>query len=494
MPVPSLNWREIQAMAKNLNTRVVGAWVERVIVPARPFSATGFLKGEVYLRLSGPQAERAGVEGLVLNLRPRESYLYCVEKTPLVAAPSATKSAFIQMLGKYLSGAKCLGVESVDRERILVFWFSAGRDAKISDSERLGLLLVFKPSKTEAFLLTDNKNHPATSGAVFRVLGSSREAEPPETFCIPDGAGAPESPESKLTWTESTVTDALKAEGQAGAYEKALRAWKERQSHAAKARKMALQAMAAGENEPDWEKFGEVVKAHLGSLANKKRKEKSLTLEDFESGESVVLPWNPKLTPQEIARDFFQKAKQKRTRIEEAKSRLATAERILAEQAPAPGAEASSAPHMSGGAPMGKAAPKLWPKHWGGKVFLSAEGLPILVGRNNKENLELTTKVAKGNDLWFHLRGRPGAHAVVVLPKGKSASLETLLDAATLTLHFSGGTQWGKTDVDYTFRKNVKRIKDSTQVSYTQNKTLVVQVDQGRLKRLLADAPVLPEN
>jgi predicted ribosome quality control (RQC) complex YloA/Tae2 family protein len=122
---------------------------------------------------------------------------------------------------------------------------------------------------------------------------------------------------------------------------------------------------------------------------------------------------------------------------------------------------------------------------WLGKRFESREGLMILVGKSRDENLELTFKHARGNDLWLHVRGRPGAHVVIPLTSGRSASLETLLDAAALAIHYSGGANWGKTEVDYTFKKYVKRIRDSTEASYTNNKTLVVEPQPERLKRLL---------
>jgi predicted ribosome quality control (RQC) complex YloA/Tae2 family protein len=89
----------------------------------------------------------------------------------------------------------------------------------------------------------------------------------------------------------------------------------------------------------------------------------------------------------------------------------------------------------------------------------------------------------------MHVKGKPGAHVVVPIPAAKSASLETLLDAAQLTLFYSGGQNWGKTEIDYTFKKHVKRIRDSTEASYTQNRTLLVQNDAERLKRLLEQNP-----
>jgi predicted ribosome quality control (RQC) complex YloA/Tae2 family protein len=123
---------------------------------------------------------------------------------------------------------------------------------------------------------------------------------------------------------------------------------------------------------------------------------------------------------------------------------------------------------------------------WPGKSFLSKDGLIIWVGRSKDENLELTFKHSRGNDLWMHIRGKPGAHVLIPLASGKSAPLETLLDAATLAVYYSGGEKWGKTEVDYTFKKYVKRIKNSTEASYIHNKTLMIEVDPARLKRLLA--------
>lgn len=37
----------------------------------------------------------------------------------------------------------------------------------------------------------------------------------------------------------------------------------------------------------------------------------------------------------------------------------------------------------------------------------------VLVGRNNKQNDELTNKVAKARDVWMHARGCPGAHVLL---------------------------------------------------------------------------------
>lgn len=123
--------------------------------------------------------------------------------------------------------------------------------------------------------------------------------------------------------------------------------------------------------------------------------------------------------------------------------------------------------------------------------FVSAEGYPIFVGRNNTENDELTMRFAHGNDLWLHVGGgRPGSHVVVRLPKQKTASLETLLDAATLAVHFSKARGEPRLDVIYTQRKHVKKPKGLPPgaVVPAQTKTITVAHDAARLRRLLDSA------
>ena len=121
--------------------------------------------------------------------------------------------------------------------------------------------------------------------------------------------------------------------------------------------------------------------------------------------------------------------------------------------------------------------------------FVSAEGYPIWVGRNNEQNDRLTMRIANGNDVWLHVGGgRPGSHVVVRLPKQKTASLETLLDAATLAVHFSKARGEPRLEVVYTLKKHVRKPKGlpAGAVVPSQTKTIVVLRDEARLQRLLA--------
>ncbi|MBL8753984.1 MAG: DUF814 domain-containing protein, partial [Planctomycetes bacterium] len=83
--------------------------------------------------------------------------------------------------------------------------------------------------------------------------------------------------------------------------------------------------------------------------------------------------------------------------------------------------------------------------------------------------------------------GRAGSHVVIRLPKGKTASLETLLDAGTLAVHFSKARGESRIDVVYTQKKHVKKPKGlpAGAVVPSQTRTITVLRDDARLARLL---------
>ncbi len=122
------------------------------------------------------------------------------------------------------------------------------------------------------------------------------------------------------------------------------------------------------------------------------------------------------------------------------------------------------------------------------RLFRSATGAPVLVGRNAEANDALTVTVARGNDLWLHARGRAGSHVVVKLDRGKTPDGETLLDAAHLAAHFSDARGEPQVEVVATRAKYVKKPKGAATgaVTYSQEKTILVRVEPQRVERLLA--------
>ena len=54
------------------------------------------------------------------------------------------------------------------------------------------------------------------------------------------------------------------------------------------------------------------------------------------------------------------------------------------------------------------------PAPLGPLTYRSEDGYTILVGRNNQQNDQLTLRMAKGDDLWLHVRNIPGSHVIVL--------------------------------------------------------------------------------
>lgn len=104
------------------------------------------------------------------------------------------------------------------------------------------------------------------------------------------------------------------------------------------------------------------------------------------------------------------------------------------------------------------------------------QGFKVLVGKNNKQNDELTFKLANKEDLWFHVKDLHGSH-VVLITDGKVPSQEIINQCASLAAFYSKGAQSSNIPVDYTLVKYVKKPSKAKpgMVIYTNQKTVNVQ-------------------
>lgn len=134
--------------------------------------------------------------------------------------------------------------------------------------------------------------------------------------------------------------------------------------------------------------------------------------------------------------------------------------------------------------PQGKKAPKAQGKSQP-MEFVSSEGISILVGKNNRQNDELT-RTAPPNALWLHAKDMAGSH-VIVMSEGMPSE-QTLGEAAALAAYFSKGRTGSKVPVDYVLRRYVKKPSGSAPgfVIFTNQRTLMAVPDgelAGRLRK-----------
>lgn len=107
--------------------------------------------------------------------------------------------------------------------------------------------------------------------------------------------------------------------------------------------------------------------------------------------------------------------------------------------------------------------------------FKSPEGFTILVGRNNKQNDMLTTKLAEKSDIWLHTKNITGSH-VIIRAGGQEVPDDTIIYAARLAAFHSKAKNSSQVPVDYVPVKFVKKPSGSKpgMVIFTNNRTLYV--------------------
>ncbi|PIP13196.1 MAG: hypothetical protein COX48_04970 [bacterium (Candidatus Stahlbacteria) CG23_combo_of_CG06-09_8_20_14_all_34_7] len=111
-----------------------------------------------------------------------------------------------------------------------------------------------------------------------------------------------------------------------------------------------------------------------------------------------------------------------------------------------------------------------------GRIYISPNGFKIISGRNATENDELTMKVAKKDDIFFHAREARGSH-VILKTAGKIPAKEDILYAASIAAYHSAGKHSKLVSVSYIEKRFVVKRKNSPkgEVTMLKEKTLFVR-------------------
>lgn len=117
--------------------------------------------------------------------------------------------------------------------------------------------------------------------------------------------------------------------------------------------------------------------------------------------------------------------------------------------------------------------------------YLASDGKTIImVGRNNLQNDELTFKMARKGELWFHAKDIPGSH--VLIRDNLNPSDEVKTDAAELAAYYSKARLSNLVQVDMIEAKKLNKPSGTKPgfVTYTGQKTLRVTPTQGKIDSL----------
>ena len=250
-------------------------------------------------------------------------------------------------------------------------------------------------------------------------------------------------------------------------------------------RKLAMQEKeyAETQNRDRLRVCGDLITANLYRMA---RGAARLECENYyEDNASVSIPLDPLLTPQQNAAKYYKRytkaktaEKYLRVQMEQASRDLTYLESVLAEidqaETEQDFTDIRAELQESGflrrqGKKKGQQRPS---RPW---EFQTSGGLRVLVGRNNRQNDQLTAKTASRRDLWFHTQKIHGSH-VILCTGGAEPPEADILEAAQLAAWFSQAREGDNVPVDYTEVRNVKKPSGSRpgMVVYHTCRTLYV--------------------
>ena len=251
-------------------------------------------------------------------------------------------------------------------------------------------------------------------------------------------------------------------------------------------RKLAIQEkeLEATYDRERLRQLGDIVTANIHKIV---KGQTMIQCEDFydEDMKVIDIPISPILSPQQNAAKFYKDytrmknaEKELTKQIEMGENELYYLKSVLEElnraQTDAE-LEAIRQELQEGGYIRADAGKK---KMKQGKVppmrFESTDGYPIYVGRNNKQNEELTFKLARKDDIWCHASKVHGSH-VIISCGGTTPPDDTITQAAQLAAYYSETSGGQNIPVDVTPVKQVKKIPNGKpgMVIYHTYKTVI---------------------
>ena len=93
------------------------------------------------------------------------------------------------------------------------------------------------------------------------------------------------------------------------------------------------------------------------------------------------------------------------------------------------------------------------------KQFDLGGNFTLYVGKNAKNNDELTFKFAKPNDIWLHARGIAGSHAIIPLNKNQNVPKSVIEKAASIVAYYSAARKSSYVPVIFTYKKYLRKPK-----------------------------------
>ena len=490
-----LSLLELERAAEVLSDALVGGRIERWLELDR-----GRVAFSIYRR-----DEDEKIKCIIdLDARPELGHVGLIPRMP--KAPT-NLPAFAAYLRAHLSRARLLAVALRGRDRQLALRFEA-------ETGEFVLLLCLFGRRSNLYLLDSTDNVVQT----LRPLAETRmELALGQPYVDPAGDGLRTGEDRFADSSGLPLLEAIalhyetEVEGKASGDDRRrlLNALK-KERKASERRVGRIEAELAEADEANTlQRNGELLKANLSRVV---LGESTVVVSDFETGEPVEIRIDPKLSAKanldatfkryqklirrltkaggqvEAARTGLQTILDLEAEIREAEAldEILTRDFVVRLLARQPGKGTSAPSRAIVEKPTLPAVYRDMPRKLHPRRYLSRDGLEIWVGRSDEGNDYLTTRFARGKDLFFHLDGAPGSHVILRTGGREDPPSESVLDACELAIHFSKQKNAGHADVHVVPIKNVKKPKGAKRglVYVTGGKSIHLRREDDRLERL----------
>jgi predicted ribosome quality control (RQC) complex YloA/Tae2 family protein len=231
-------------------------------------------------------------------------------------------------------------------------------------------------------------------------------------------------------------------------------------------RKLAMQEKdyAETQNRDHLRICGDLITSNLYRM---ERGQRQLVCENFydETCAEISIPLDPLLTPQQNAAKYYKRYTKAKTAEKYLNEQMAIARRDLEYL----GSVQEAIEHgeteqdfidlrneLKDAGFLKKQGKKEQKRVSRPREFRTSSGFRVLVGRNNRQNDQLTLKEADHRDIWFHTQKIHGSH-VILCSGGADVDDDTIVEAAKIAAWYSQARESGNVPVDYTPVKFVKK-------------------------------------
>jgi len=445
---------------------------------------TDFLLGARFQKIQQPTRQELifGVRNqgetkkLYVNIHPNFFHLCFMskenEQKRFIEIPSKPPM-FCMLLRKYLEGAKVAKICQPENERILEFYFETYNELSEKIYLCLAIELMGKHSNVVLYNFDTNMiigcahNVGAEKSSVREIIGGLPYAYPPrKTNTIISGLSSLLKPDISANETiDNYFAPRQEAEK--------TRAMKSKLSSVAKAKlkkinnsfiKMQKQTTSVKKADT-YRKKGDLI---MANLYDNKDFSPSIEVTDYETNTAepsiLKITLDETKTLKENANQFFKlytKAKTANEKTAEMLENLKLEKEYLEQILYSLENDQSMGDFLEIETELGNGKKDAKQNKKDSSVSpclnVKIKNFNVYIGKNNKQNDYIVSKLSRDEDIWFHTHNCAGSHVLLRVESGQEVTDEIIFECAKLAKEYSSAKLSSKVGVIYTKRKFLKK-------------------------------------